>query len=63
MGLVVFTELKKPALLNPCQDIILIFIVICVNLYKVVGDDNKIIINDVHNLKPNLNDMINQRID
>jgi centrosomal protein CEP104 len=59
----VFTELIIPSLFHPSQDIRLIAVEICVLLYKTVGDDIKIIINDVHNLKPNLKELINQRLE
>jgi centrosomal protein CEP104 len=59
----VFTELIIPALFHQSQDIRLVAIEICVHLYKIIGDDIKIIINDVNNLKPNLKEMINHRIE
>jgi hypothetical protein len=59
----VFTELIIPSLFHPSQDIRLVTVEICVLLYKTVGDDIKIIINDVHNLKPNLKELINQRLE
>jgi centrosomal protein CEP104 len=58
----VFTEMIIPSLFHPNPDCRMVAIEICVHLYKAVGDDIKIIINDVKNLKPNLKEMINGRI-
>jgi hypothetical protein len=58
----VFTELIIPSLFHQNPDCRLVGIEICVLLYKIVGDDIKIIINDLNNLKPNLKENINNRM-
>lgn len=58
----VFTELIIPSLFHQNPDCRLVGIEICVLLYKLVGDDIKIIINDLNNLKPNLKETINNRM-
>ena len=59
----VFTELIIPSLFNQNPDCRMVAVELCVILYKLVGDDIKIIINDVDNLKPNLRESINNRFD
>jgi hypothetical protein len=67
----VFTELVLPSLFHPNPDCRLNAIENIVILYKLVGifyifklgDDIKIIINDLQNLKPNLKDTIIARMD
>lgn len=56
-----FTELIIPSLFHQNPDCRLIAIEICVLLYRIVGDDIKIIINDLNNLKPNLKETINNK--
>ena len=55
----VFTELIIPSLFHQNVDCRMVAIEICVMLYKFVGNDIKIIINDLNNLKPNLKEQIN----
>jgi centrosomal protein CEP104 len=57
----VFTELIIPSLFHQNPTCRLVAIEICVLLYKIVGDDIKIIINDLTNLKPNLKESITSR--
>ena len=59
----VFTELIIPSLFNQNPDCRMVAVELCVILYKLVGDDIKIIINDVSNLKPNLKESINSRFE
>lgn len=58
----VFTELIIPSLFHQNPNCRMVAVEICVFLYKLVGDDIKIIINDLNNLKPNLKETINNKI-
>lgn len=57
----VFTELIIPSLFHQNPDCRMVAVEIVIWLYKLVGDDVKIIINDLNNLKPNLKEQINSR--
>jgi hypothetical protein len=58
----VFTEVIIPSLFHQNPDCRMVSIEVCVLLYKFVGNDIKIIINDLNNLKPNLKEVINDRM-
>ncbi len=57
----VFTELIIPSLFHQNPSCRLVSVEICVLLYKLVGEDIKIIINDLSNLKPNMKENIISR--
>jgi centrosomal protein CEP104 len=57
----VFTELIIPSLFHQNPDCRMVAVEIVIWLYKIVGDDVKIIINDLNNLKPNLKEQLNSR--
>jgi len=59
----VFRHLISPSLFHSNVDVRLIAVELCVTFYQLLGQEIRIAVNNIENLKPNLLAQINQRMD
>lgn len=58
-----FTKLVVPSLFNQHPTVRTTAVMVIVDMYKILGEPVKILLNETPNLKPNLLDNINSKLD